>query len=505
MFWNDVVRRLESEVPTFVIDAWVRPLIAEANGDRIRLLCPSALHRDRVRDRFLRQMRKLAAAEAGKPIEIELELVASTSAKPISAPTAPKTPEQRATPISKPAPQTRKVRRPEQTNLPYTFENFVVGACNRLAREASLAVAQGTQQTVNPLYLASAPGLGKTHLARAIAEARTRTEGRVIYTTSESFTNQFTGAIRNRKMDQFKKRFRNACDLLVVEDVQFLGGKKATQFVLTADRLPAEITGLDDRVRSHMTAGLVATLETPDALVRREILRTKAASGGVRLPSDCLDLLVDVVRGSVRDLEGVLVQLVTTSSLLKRPIDMELTEQSLAKVSALCTAKQRLAIGTILEVVAKLYETTPAALASRSRRKEAVVPRQIAMYLCRRYTRESTSAIARAFARSHPSVANAEKVIERRVLESARHRATSARKRPFPLPHRGHFSPAGRIGATTRSLLAGESCGFTCGVARPLSGPAPGWRILRIHLRRRASPIGAGSWLANPADSLAGG
>ncbi|MBW2714681.1 MAG: ATP-binding protein, partial [Deltaproteobacteria bacterium] len=322
MFWNDVVRRLESEVPTFVIDAWVRPLIAEANGDRIRLLCPSALHRDRVRDRFLRQMRKLAAAEAGKPIEIELELVASTSAKPISAPTAPKTPEQRATPISKPAPQTRKVRRPEQTNLPYTFENFVVGACNRLAREASLAVAQGTQQTVNPLYLASAPGLGKTHLARAIAEARTRTEGRVIYTTSESFTNQFTGAIRNRKMDQFKKRFRNACDLLVVEDVQFLGGKKATQFelfqtlshlidigarvVLTADRLPAEITGLDDRVRSHMTAGLVATLETPDALVRREILRTKAASGGVRLPSDCLDLLVDVVRGSVRDLEGVL-------------------------------------------------------------------------------------------------------------------------------------------------------------------------------------------------------
>jgi len=435
MFWNDVVRRLESEVPTFVIDAWVRPLIAEENGDRIRLLCPSALHRDRVRDRFLRQMRKLAAAAAGKTIEIEPEVVASTSAVPISPPAAPKPPEQRATPRSEPALRTRKVRRPEQANLPYTFENFVVGACNRLAREASLAVAQGTQQTVNPLYLASASGLGKTHLARAIAEARTRTEGRVIYTTSESFTNQFTGAIRNRKMDQFKKRFRNDCDLLVVEDVQFLGGKKATQFelfqtlshlidigarvVLTADRLPAEITGLDDRMRSHMTAGLVATLETPDALVRREILRTKAASGGVRLPDDCLDLLVDVVRGSVRDLEGVLVQLVTTSSLLKRPIDMELTEQSLAKVSALCTTKQRLAIGTILEVVAKLYETTPAALASRSRRKDAVVPRQIAMYLCRRYTQESTSAIARAFARSHPSVTNAEKVIERRVLESA--------------------------------------------------------------------------------------
>jgi chromosomal replication initiator protein len=327
------------------------------------------------------------------------------------------------------------VRAAEQNNLPYTFENFVVGACNRLAREASFAVAQGVQQTVNPLYLASEPGLGKTHLARAIAETRTRTGGRVIYASSESFTNQFTGAIRDRKMDQFKKRFRDACDLLVVEDVQFLGGKKATQFelfqtlshlvdigarvVLTADRLPGEIAGLEERVRSHMTAGLVATLETPDALVRREILRSKAASGGVRLPTDCLDLLVDVGRGSVRDLEGVLVQLVTTSSLLKRPIDLELTEQALAQVSTLRTTTRRLAIGTIIEIVAKLYETTPAALASRSRRKEAIVPRQIAMYLCRRYTNQPAAAIARAFARKHPSVNNAEKVVERRMLESA--------------------------------------------------------------------------------------
>jgi chromosomal replication initiator protein len=443
MFWNDVVRHLEAETPPFVIDAWVRPLVAEANGDRIRLLCPSALHRDRVRDRFLHRILKFAEVETGKPVEIELDLAASTPSERISIAPAKRTSiDSASTAVANRAAsapecqlRTREERKPEQSNLPYTFENFVVGACNRLAREASLAVAQGTQQTVNPLYLASASGLGKTHLARAIAEARTRTNGRVIYASSESFTNQFTGAIRGRKMDQFKKRFRNTCDLLVVEDVQFLGGKKATQFelfqtlshlvdigarvVLTADRLPSEIAGLDERVRSHMTAGLVATLEPPDALVRREILRAKAASGGVRLPNDCLDLLVDVVRGSVRDLEGTLVQLVTTSSLLKRPIDLELTEQALAKVSALRTTKRRLAVGAIIEIVAKLYETTPAALASRSRRKQAMVPRQIAMYLCRRYTHQPAAAIARAFARSHPSVSNAEKVVERRMLESA--------------------------------------------------------------------------------------
>ncbi len=447
MFWDEIVRLLEAETPAFIIEAWVRPLIAEMSGDRILLLCPSVLHRERIRNRFLRQIRKHAAAQAGKPVEIELDLAASAPASapspqspPAAANRAPIDPASAApAQPSAPAPErnsrARKVRKPEQGDLPYTFDNFVVGACNRLAREASLAVAQGAQQTINPLYLASEPGLGKTHLVRAIAEARARTDGRVIYTSSESFTNQFTSAIRNRKMDQFKQRYRKNCDLLVVEDVQFLVGKTATQselfqtlnhlvgigarVVLTADRLPSRIKGLDERVRSHMTAGLVATLEKPDAMVRREILRLKAASGGVRLPNDCLDLLVDVVRGSVRDLEGVLVQLVTTSSLLKRPIDLELTEQALAKISTLRATKRHLDVATIIEVVAKLYGTTPAALASRSRRKDTVVPRQIAMYLCRRYTQQSAAAIARAFARSHPAVNHAEKVVERRVLESA--------------------------------------------------------------------------------------
>jgi len=443
MFWDDVVRLLEAEIPAFVIEAWVRPLIVEGIGDRIRLLCPSALHRDRIRDRFLGRIRKHAESRAGKAIEIELDLADPATSKP-ALPARVEQASLTSAPAVAPKPtasttvseaRTRKPHKPEQRNLPHTFENFVVGACNRLAREASLAVAQGGQQAVNPLYLAAAPGLGKTHLARAIAGARARTDGRVIYTSSEAFVNQFTGAIRNRKMDQFKARFRNGCDLLVVEDVQFLGGKKATQFelfqtlshlvgigarvVLTADRLPSEIAGLDERVRSHMAAGLVATMEAPDALVRREILRVKAAGGGVRLPDECLDLLVDAVRGSVRDLEGVLVQLVTTASLLKRPIDLDLTEEALAKVSTLRTAKRRLDLATIIEVVARLYETTPAALASRSRRKEVAVPRQIAMYLCRRFSQQTASAVARPFARSHPAVTNAEKVVERRMLESA--------------------------------------------------------------------------------------
>ena len=357
MFWDGVVRQLQADTSPFVIEAWVRPLIAEANGEQLRLLCPSALHRERIRDRFLDRIRELVANEAGRPVEIELEVAAQNSGASVPSASANRSDDPAPTPQAKPgggvsvSRRIRRARPHEQPDLPYTFENFVVGPCNRLAREASLAVAQGTQQPVNPLYLASAPGLGKTHLARAIARARVRSDGRVIYVSSETFTNQFTGAIREKRMDHFKQRFRHSCDLLVVEDVQFLSSKNATQLelfhtlnhlidigarvVLTADRLPFEIDNLNDRLRSHMSAGLVATLETPDARVRREILRIKAANGGVHLPGDCLDRLVEATRGSVRDLEGVLVQLVTTSSLLKRAIDLELTEQALQKISAL--------------------------------------------------------------------------------------------------------------------------------------------------------------------------
>jgi chromosomal replication initiator protein len=433
MFWDGVVRRLGAEVPPFVVEAWVQPLIAEASGEGMLLICPSALHRERIRQRFLSQIQRLAAVEAGRPVKIDLEIASPGASQALEQPSAQ--PERPAPPSRQPKPASKPPRGVEQASLPYTFENFVVGSCNRLAREASFAVAQGVQQPVNPLYLVSELGLGKTHLARAIADARLRANGRAIYASAESFTNQFTGAIRERKMDRFKRRFRRGCDLLVIEDVQFLGSKKATQLelfhtmshlidagarvVLTADRLPREISGLDERLGSHMTAGLVATLEPPDALVRREILRAKAASGGVHLPSDCLDVLVDAVRGNVRDLEGALVQLVTTASLLKRPIDLALTRQALHKIAGLRPPALRLEPAAVVSAVARFYGTTQEALASRSRSRQVLIPRQLAMYLCRRYTGAPTQAIARAFGRNHPSVKNAEAATERRMLENA--------------------------------------------------------------------------------------
>jgi chromosomal replication initiator protein len=236
-------------------------------------------------------------------------------------------------------------------------------------------------------------------------------------------------------MDRFKRRYRQDCEMLVLEDVQFLRAKSATQLelfhtlthlidagvrvVLTGDRLPRDIDGLDSRLRSRMGAGLVAEIEAPDARLRREILRSKAAHGGVRIPEECLDLLVEALRGSVRDLEGVLIQLVASASLLKRSIDLELTRRALHKIAPMDPREARLDVGAVVRTVAAFFGSSPELLATRTRRRDVLAQRQLAMYLCRQYTDAPLVAIARAFGRDHPSASNAVRRVERAILERA--------------------------------------------------------------------------------------
>ncbi|MEE2678621.1 MAG: chromosomal replication initiator protein DnaA [Myxococcota bacterium] len=428
-FWDGVLRRLRQDIPASTLDAWVRCLGVERAEDHLRLLCPTPFHRDRVRDRFLNRIAGAVEAETGRRFTIELGIAPRTAALPEPAATTAPAPAHAR-------PEPTRDRKSTRASLPFTFDSFVVGPCNALAREASLALARGEQPALNPLYLSSRPGLGKTHLARAVVvEAQRAGSRRVIYESAEQFTNQFMAAIRGKNMPNFKRRYREQCELLVLEDVQFLGSKSATQLelfhtllhladagarvVLTGDRLPRAIDGLDGRLRSQITAGLVAEIESPDAAVRRRILRAKAAAGGVRLPDDCLDLLVESVRGSVRDLEGALIQLVATASLLKRRLDVPLTRAALHKLSPAPEPLPPLEPKAVIETVAAFFGTTHAAMASRSRRRDVLVPRQLAMYLCRRYTDEPLCVIARHFDRDHPAVSNAVKVVERRILERA--------------------------------------------------------------------------------------
>lgn len=344
-----------------------------------------------------------------------------------------------------------------QQELPFSFESFVVGPCNALAREAALALARVRQRSLNLLYLGGGSGMGKTHLARATAtEARRhaidtrgafvdprglRSSGReapgVVYTSAELFTSEFVSAMRNGRSEDFKRRYRAPIGLLVVEDIQFFSGRAKTQLelfhtvqhvldaggrvLLTGDRAPRELTGLDERVRAQVGRGFVAELEPPDAIVRRHILRSKAAAGGVRLPDECLDLLVDASQGSVRDIESVLIQVVTTASLLGRSIDLDLTREAieLKTSSASAIAPRKADVSLIVGIVAAFFGKRPEALACRSRRRDILVPRQLAMYLAHRYTDASFAEIGRHLGRGHPSVRNAIERIERQILESA--------------------------------------------------------------------------------------
>jgi chromosomal replication initiator protein len=301
--------------------------------------------------------------------------------------------------------------------------------------------------------------MGKTHLARAAAAEARRYEqhqgthgsptrafapsaprersSRVVYASAEQFTSEFVSAMRLGRSEDWKRRYRGSIGMLIVEDVQFFSGRTKTQLelfhtvqhvldaggsvLLTGDRTPRDLVGLDERMREQVGRGFVAELEMPDAIVRRHILRSKAAAGGVRLPADCLDLLVESSAGSVRDIESMLIQVVTTSSLLGRTIDLALVREAIAlkSGSGSSLAPKTLATSEIVHIVATFFGKRPEALAGRSRRRDVLIPRQLAMYLAHRYTDASFSEIGRSLGRDHPAVRNAIMRVERLVLENA--------------------------------------------------------------------------------------
>jgi chromosomal replication initiator protein len=327
----------------------------------------------------------------------------------------------------------------------HTFETFVVGRTNALAREASLALAQGRQNGISPLFLVGPPGNGKSHLARAVInEARRNGIERGRHTSAESFTSELLSSIRSGQTRGFKDRFREQCDLLrsrmssssrererPSSSCSIPSSTSAPSVPHRPDRrqTPARHSKADGRLSSQMSSGLVVEVELPDAQLRRKLLIAKASAGGVHLPEPCLDRLVAAVRGSVRDLEGALIQLVATASLLKKPIDLALTEAALRKVADPRGPSGVVAMDLVIRTVADFFGVALGELSSRSRKRSILVPRQLAMFLSHRYSHASLTEIGRALGRDHPAVRNAIQVVERAILERARC-ATRSRSSP---------------------------------------------------------------------------
>ncbi|MCL2150358.1 MAG: chromosomal replication initiator protein DnaA [Dehalococcoidia bacterium] len=294
-------------------------------------------------------------------------------------------------------------------NPRYTFDNFVVGAGNRLAHAAALGVARHVAEaTYNPLFLYAGPGLGKTHLLHAIGQEAVRRGQRPVYVSGEQFTREFVEAIRERRADDFRARYR-AADLLMVDDIHAIGGKEQTQecffntfnelhnagrqIIITSDRSPREMPLLEERLRSRFAWGLMADIQPPDYETRRAILLARAEDASTELTPDVLEMLAGEARHNIRELEGSLNRIIAYASLLRAEVTTELACQAIKDISPHTTPLTLGAPDLALKLVAQSFALTVDDILGRQRNKEIAQARQVAMYLLKQYGSQSLAEI----------------------------------------------------------------------------------------------------------------
>lgn len=318
---------------------------------------------------------------------------------------------------------------PSQLNPRYSFESFVVGESNRFAHAASLAVAEAPGKAYNPLFIYGGVGLGKTHLMQAIGHfvLKSNPNSRVVYVSSEKFTNELINAIRFNRTPQFRDTYRNV-DLLLVDDIQFFAGKESTQeeffhtfntlyesakqIVISSDRTPKEIPTLEDRLRSRFEWGLITDIQAPNLETRIAILRKKASIEGWHLPNDVVVNIADQINSNIRELEGALIRIIAYASFHNKQVTLELANEVLKDVVSSSKAK-RVTIPLIQQAVADYFEIEIQDLKAQRRTKNVTFPRQIAMYLVRELTDYSLPKIGEEFGgRDHTTVIHAYDKIE---------------------------------------------------------------------------------------------
>ena len=314
-------------------------------------------------------------------------------------------------------------------NPKHTFPNFVVGPSNELAHAAAFASAGGGGPRYNPLFIAGGTGLGKTHLMHAIAHKvlDERPDSRIVYVSAEHFTNEFIEALQHHKMDEFRARYRTDCDLLLVDDIQFLAGREQTQeeffhtfnalhdadrpIIVTSDKYPQQLQRMPERLVSRFTSGLVADIQTPQLETRVAIVRKKAELEGIELSDEVAVMLAQNVQSNVRELEGALIRLAAKSSLTGRHIDEEFALQELSMVSP--RRPELMSVEDIQRAVCNHFRLSNSDLLSKDRHKSVAFARQVAMYLCRQRLKCSFPELGRAFGnRDHTTVMSAVRRVE---------------------------------------------------------------------------------------------
>jgi len=412
--WPRCLERLEAEYPAEDVHTWLKPLQADERHDAVVLYAPNAFIVEQVRDRYLERIRELARHFAGLNVSLEIG-------------SRPKAPEPVATPAVPPGQAVRPVpAEPFNGNLDphYIFDNFVEGRSNQLGRAAAWQAAQKPgDRAHNPLLLYGGTGLGKTHLMFAAGNEMRRLNpgARVLYLRSEQFYSAFFRALQEKTADQFKRQFQQI-DALLIDDIQFFAGKDRTQeeffhtfnslfdsrqqIIMTCDRYPREVDGLEPRLKSRLAWGLSVAIDPPDFETRAAIVLAKAHERGTEVPDEVAFLLAKKMRSNVRDLEGALNTLAARANFTGRAISVEFAQETLRDL--LRAQQQAIGIPNIQKTVADYYGLQIKDLLSKRRTRSLARPRQVAMALTKELTEHSLPEIGDAFAgRDHTTVLHA--------------------------------------------------------------------------------------------------
>lgn len=432
--WNQSLSLLQDQLNEMQFFTWIRPLEVKEEGNTLRLIAPTSHMQDWINRKLLPQIRAaVAQVRPQNPPEVVVEVGGDYN---LAAEPAPQNarPAGEAAVVEVEKPRTAGIR--HNLNPAFTFENFVEGKANQLAAAAARQVAENPGGSYNPFFIYGGVGLGKTHLMHAIGNAmlKNNPDARVVYLHSERFVADMVNALRHNKIDQFK-RFYRSLDALLIDDIQFFANKEQSQeeffhtfntllegnkqVILTSDRFPKEVDGLEDRLKSRFGWGLTIQVEPPEFEMRVAILLQKAAEADVRLPEEVAFFIAKRLRGNVRDLEGALKRVVAYAQFTQQPITLELTKDALKDL--LRIQEKRITLENIQKTVADYYKLPVRELLSKRRSRNVARPRQMAMALAKELTSHSLPEIGDAFGgRDHTTVLHAVRQMKKLRSEDAR-------------------------------------------------------------------------------------
>lgn len=424
--WQQCLVRLESELPEQQFNTWIRPLHAIEHGDQLRLLAPNQFVLEWVRKHHFETISQ-TLHDLGPEAATSLQLDIGSSKNTGAVASEGSTPVPGTSAFATPRPAAHK----SNINPEFTFETFVAGKSNQLARAASMQVGENPGGAYNPLFIYGGVGLGKTHLMHAIGNMilANKPGARVIYLHSERFVADMVKALQHNAINAFKSYYRGA-DALLIDDIQFFANKERSQeeffhtfnallegqqqVILTCDRYPKEVEGLEDRLKSRFGWGLTAAIEPAELETRVAILMSKASQSGVELPSDVAFFIAKHIQSNIRELEGALRRVLASARFTGQTVNLDLAKEALRDLLVL--QDKLVTIGNIQKVVSEYYKIRVADLLSPRRNRSIARPRQIAMALAKELTTHSLPEIGDAFGgRDHTTVLHAtRKVVELR-------------------------------------------------------------------------------------------